>query len=94
MPIHPEDVALHVCCSGHMSTIAENLREMWQLEDREASGTISREILVLDDTMSSNVYPWQSLVEAGLATFCVVQQPPNLLSGLSTEMAPSNVRNF
>ena len=77
-----------------MSTIAENLREMWMLEDREASGTISREILVVDDTMSSNVYPWQSLVEAGLATFCVVQQPPNLLSGLSTEMAPSNVRSF
>ena len=29
--------------------------------------------------MSSNVYPWQSLVEEGLANFCVVKSPKNLL---------------
>ena len=29
--------------------------------------------------MSSNVYPWQSLVQEGLAKSCVVKSPKNLL---------------
>ena len=29
--------------------------------------------------MSSNVYPWQSLVHEGLANFCVVKSPKKLL---------------
>ena len=83
----PTDIALHVCCSGHMSTVAENLREIWQREDREEV-VGGREILILEDTMTSNVYPWQSLVDAGLAKFCVVREP-RLMETLTGNGAPS-----
>ena len=86
--IDPEEVALHVCCSGQMTTIAENLREIWQKEDSIHGCNVTRDILVIEDTMSSNVYPWQSLVEAGLAKFCVVKQP--YLLG-APDAAPSDV---
>ena len=38
LQISAPDVALHVCCSGHMSTIAENLREVWKREDQASGG--------------------------------------------------------
>ena len=38
LQISAQDVALHVCCSGHMSTIAENLREVWKREDQASGG--------------------------------------------------------
>ena len=71
----PEQIAYTPSCSYAMSLAAKNIYEEMLKKQKDTSWEFAgKKVLILEDQMSSNVYPWQSLTKKSELELFVVKE--------------------